>query len=199
MFSFSACGDGVELGKGEVPRLINGISQPGKWSARNKLSAAYLWVFWLPFFLIGSQGYTEQTVHPRMAMQALKCALPQWWVERAYLPEWLTVAGPWGRVFRGFLRGIPAEWSFCTQACMLSHFSCVWLFVTLWTVAHQAPLSMEFSRQEYWSGLLCPPPGDHPDPGIKPLSQASPALAGGFFTLAHHLGSPPKTNHISAF
>ena len=118
MFSFSPCGDGVELGKGEVPRLINGISQPGKWSAHNKLSAAYLWVFWLPFILIGSQGYTEKTAHPRMAMQALKCALPQWWVERAYLPEWLTVAGPWGRVFRGFLRGIPAEWSFCTHACM---------------------------------------------------------------------------------
>ena len=149
MFSFSPCGDGVELGKGEVPRLINGISQPGKWSAHNKLSAAYLWVFWLPFILIRSQGYTEQTAHPRMAMQALKCALPQWWVERAYLPEWLTVAGPWGRVFRGFLRRIPAEWSFCTHACMLSHFSCVWLFVTLWTVAHQAPLSMEFSRQEW--------------------------------------------------
>jgi len=41
---------------------------------------------------------------------------------------------------------------------------------------------MEFSRQEYWSGLLCPPPGDLPDPGIKPMSPASPALAGGFFT-----------------
>ena len=50
------------------------------------------------------------------------------------------------------------------------------------TVAGQAPLSMEFSRQEYWSGLLCPPPGDLPDPGIKPMSPASPALAGGFFT-----------------
>ena len=45
---------------------------------------------------------------------------------------------------------------------MLSRFSCVWLFVTLWTVAPQAPLSMEFSRQEYWSGLPCPPPGDIP-------------------------------------
>ena len=45
-------------------------------------------------------------------------------------------------------------------------------------VAHQAPLSMGFSRQEYWSGLPCPPPGDLPDPGIEP---ASPSLAGGFF------------------
>ena len=66
--------------------------------------------------------------------------------------------------------------------CVLSHFSLVWLFVTLWTVGYQAPLSMGFSRQEYWSGLPCPPPGDLPDPGIKPASLRSPALAGRFFT-----------------
>ena len=66
---------------------------------------------------------------------------------------------------------------------MLSRFSCVQLFETLWTVAPQAPLSMEFSRQEYWSGLPCPnPPGDFPNPGIQPTSFASPALADGFFT-----------------
>ena len=52
-------------------------------------------------------------------------------------------------------------------------FSCGWLFVTPWTVAHQAPLSMEFSRQEYWSGLQFPTQGDLPDPGIKPTSLAS--------------------------
>ena len=52
----------------------------------------------------------------------------------------------------------------------------------LWTVACQAPLSMGFSRQEYWSGLPCPPSGDLPDPGIEPSSLMSPALAGGFFT-----------------
>ena len=50
------------------------------------------------------------------------------------------------------------------------------------TVARQAPLSMGFSRQEYWSGLLFPPPGNLPDPGIEPGSLRSPALAGGFFT-----------------
>ena len=48
----------------------------------------------------------------------------------------------------------------------------VWLFVTPWTVAHQGPLSMGFSRQEYWNGLPCPLPGDLPNPGIKPLSPA---------------------------
>ena len=65
---------------------------------------------------------------------------------------------------------------------MQSCFSRVQLFVTLWTVAHQAPLSMEFSRQKYWSGSPCPPPGHCPNPGIKPESLMSPALAGRFFT-----------------
>ena len=65
---------------------------------------------------------------------------------------------------------------------MLSHFRHVQLFTNLWTVAHQAPLSVGFYRQEYWSGLPCPPPGDPPDPGIKPASLTSLALAGGFFT-----------------
>ena len=55
---------------------------------------------------------------------------------------------------------------------MLSHFSRVRLYETLWTVACQAPLPMELSRQEYWSGLPCPSPGDHPHPGIEPGSLA---------------------------
>ena len=65
---------------------------------------------------------------------------------------------------------------------MLSYFSHVRLFETLWTEAHQAPLYMEFWRQEYWSGLPCPLSGDPADPGIKPTSLLSPALAGRFFT-----------------
>ena len=52
----------------------------------------------------------------------------------------------------------------CVCVCMLHSFSCVWLFETLWTIAHQSPLSMGFSRQKYWSGLSCPSPGDLPDP-----------------------------------
>ena len=65
---------------------------------------------------------------------------------------------------------------------MLSHFSHVQLFVTLWTVACQAPLSMGILQQEYWSRLLFPSPGDLPDPGVEPTSPTSPALAGMFFT-----------------
>ena len=58
----------------------------------------------------------------------------------------------------------------------------VWLFVTSWTVALQAPLSMGFSKQEYWSGLTFPPPGDLPDPGIEPTFLESPVLADRLFT-----------------
>ena len=61
------------------------------------------------------------------------------------------------------------------------------LFVTPWTIACQAPLSTEFSRQKYWSGLPFPPPGDLPDPGIEPRSLASPALAGGSLPLCPNI------------
>ena len=60
--------------------------------------------------------------------------------------------------------------------------SCVQFFATPWTVARQAPLSMGFYRQEYWSGLLFSFPGDLPDPGIKSEFPVSPALTGRFFT-----------------
>ena len=60
----------------------------------------------------------------------------------------------------------------CLYACMLPCFICVQLFATLWTVVHQASLSMEFSRQEYWSGLPYPPPGDILNSEIEPLSPA---------------------------
>ena len=71
---------------------------------------------------------------------------------------------------------------FGARACMLRCFTRARLCATLWTVACQAPLSMGFSRQEYWSGLPCPPPGDLPNPGIEPASLMSPALAGRFLS-----------------
>ena len=76
----------------------------------------------------------------------------------------------------------------CVCAQSLSH---VQFFETPWTAACQAPLSMEFSRQEYWSGLPFPTPGNCPSLGIEPASLVSPALAGGFFTAA-----PPVKPHI---
>ena len=63
-------------------------------------------------------------------------------------------------------------------------------FVTLWTIAHQAPLSVGFPKQEYWSGLPFPPPGDLPDPRTKPVSPEALALADGFFTT-----EPPGKPH----
>ena len=72
-----------------------------------------------------------------------------------------TVGVGWGGV----------GWESCYRilyVCTLSHYSHVRLFVTQWTIALQAPLSMGFSRQKYWSGMTCPPPGDLPHPGVEP-------------------------------
>ena len=86
--------------------------------------------------------------------------------------------------------------STCVRAC------CLWLYATLWTVACQAPLSMKFSRQEYWSGLPCLPawhlPDPGPDPGIEPTSLMSPALAGRFFTTSTNWEAPQILYYINS-
>ena len=75
--------------------------------------------------------------------------------------------------------------------------SCVCVFVTPWTITHQATLSMELSRQEYWNGLPLPPPRDLPDPGIKPVSPASSAFAGKFFTTEPQINAARRnTNNL---
>ena len=108
---------------------------------------------------------------PAFADQPLSLCL--WWVQS--LPGG---PGSWP-----LITPLPPLWFFQTRvcACMLFLQSCLTV-VILWTVAHQDPLSMGFARQEYWSGLPCPPLGDLPNPGIEPGSLTSPALAGGFFT-----------------
>ena len=75
------------------------------------------------------------------------------------------------------------------NVCVLNHFSHVQVFASLSIVDCQAPLSMGFSRQEYCSGLPCPPPGDLPDPGIEPMSPVAPALQADSLPLSHQ-GSP---------
>ena len=77
------------------------------------------------------------------------------------------------------------------NVCVLSCLSPVQLHVMLWTVAHQVPLSIGFSRQEYWSGLPCPSPGELPDPGMEPASPMSPAFLGRFFTTSTTWEAPP--------
>ena len=79
------------------------------------------------------------------------------------------------------------------RACVLSR---VWLFATPRTVACQGPLSMGFSRQEYWRGLPFPTSGDLLQPGIEPISRGSPTLAGGCFTTVH-LWTPPRAQRMS--
>ena len=113
---------------------------------------------------------------------------------RTRLSDWTELKPGWavqksltiGNMFRFCCVYLQGRWttrdSVQLHTCVLSHFCHVWLCATLWTIACQAPLSMGFSRQEYWSGLPWPPPADLPNPGIKPASLASPALAGKFFT-----------------
>ena len=113
--------------------------------------------------------------------------------EREVAQSCLTLSDPMdyslpGSSIHGIFQARVLEWgaiafSWNTYKCIyyytyicavLSRFSCVWLIVTLWTVAHQAPLSVAFSRQEYRSGLPCPPPGDLPDSGIELMSLTPP-------------------------
>ena len=81
-------------------------------------------------------------------------------------------------------------------ACVLSCFSHIQLFETAWTVVHQAPLFMGFSRQEYWIGLPFPSPEDLPNAGIEPMSLMSLELAGGFFTTSTNWEAPILFIHL---
>ena len=83
-----------------------------------------------------------------------------WWLGRYLWKIWKTV---------NYFTNVRGKY-YALHACMRSRFSPVWIFETPWTVAHQAPLSMRLSRQEYWNGRPCPPPGDLPNPGIEPVS-----------------------------
>ena len=98
-------------------------------------------------------------------------------------PLWKT---RW-KLFKKFKADPPRVW--CVQSLSRAQ-----LFATPWIIALQAPLSMEFSRKDYWSGLPFPSPGDLPDPGIEHASPAPPSLVGRFFTTAPP--GKPKIYHI---
>ena len=99
----------------------------------------------------------------------------------------LTAGCPRGLLSTGFRANGDEMQVTPAWVCMLSRFSCVWLFANPWTVARQAPLSMGFSRQGYWSGWPCPPPGDLSDPGVE---TAFPALQADSFLLLSQQGCP---------
>ena len=134
-----------------------------------------VWCDWLCLFLLGGL-----LPHPRDCCQEVHFC-------NAYIPIPDLLSNP--PVL--FKNSIASNSRICVCVCVclcararvhrhtLSH---VHLLAFPWTVACQAPLSMEFSKQEYWSGLLFPSPGDYPDPGIKSVPLVFPALAGGFFT-----------------
>ena len=109
--------------------------------------------------------------------QAAQADLGMWVEEGHHFRNLLTSPWPWGVSSAAALTSP-------VHVCVPSHLSCIQLFVTLWTATCQASLSVGFSRQEYWSGLPCPPPGVLSHPGIKPASPLSPTLADIFFTTA---------------
>ena len=126
--------------------------------------------------------------------------LPSWSKSHSPHVEWLYLPWPSPVYYHSLWNcrtastgAIPPLQGFI--ACVLSHFSRVCLFATLWTVACQAPLSM-VSRQKYWSGLPCPSPGNLPNPGIKPTSLLSPALASRFFTTSTTWDSPSLSPRV---
>ena len=86
--------------------------------------------------------------------------------------------------------------SVCLNECTCECVSRSCLTATLWTIPHQAPLSMEFSRQESWSGLPFPPPGDLSNPGIEPTYLESLVLAGGFFTNCAIWEAPEREKEV---
>ena len=108
-----------------------------------------------------------------------------WWPKGHLASAWpLSCGDPAGLPSWGH-PSFPTHSFHSTRANVPSRFSCVRLFETPWTVAHQAPLSMGFSREEYPSGLPFPPPGDLPDPGIKPTSPTAPSLQADPSRLSH--------------
>ena len=119
-----------------------------------------------------SSGVTQGTIMSSASGdpgEQRQCLAVYWWL--MIFPD-ITVASR-----NSHIRVLLTKISKCAQLL-----SCVRLLAAAWTVAHQPPLPMEFSRQEYWSGLPFPPPGDLPYSGIERTSLTSHALAGGFFT-----------------
>ena len=121
-----------------------------------------------------------------------------WQRQKETIIDWIwKVRREKSRIFPFLLGYFGKYWQHLRTEVCAQPLSCVWLFAAPWTVVCQALLPIEFSRQEYWSGLPLHPPRDHPNPGIEPQSLESPALPGGFFTTGKTRGvkQPSIQNH----
>ena len=153
------CWERLKVGEkgGDRVKWLDDITEaavPGVAKSRTWLSN------WTELWLFGFLWLPESSAVTQL------CAAGQTWGLEYILPR---------RIFNQEPVGV--------SACAWVHAQTFGLFATLWTIASQAPLSMWIFRQNLcWNKLLCPPSGHLPDPGIKPMSFTSPALAGGFFT-----------------
>ena len=129
---------------------------------------SFLWTINVPNFFI------QNTLDIHFFSPLSVWSFPRFWTNFSEGSSVLYLNIP--KAFASSLHTLKCGWSpvisFLHVLCCALSLSHIWLFVTPWTVAHQAPLSMGFSRQEYWSGLPCPPPGDHRNPEIEPRSPA---------------------------
>ena len=140
-----------------------GSSQPRDWTQVSCLAGG--------FFTIWATGKSKNTgvgnlsllqrIFPTQELNQVSCIagrfLSSWAIRKAHVMFY----------YIGNTKQWLSRFNHIMCACMLSHFSFVWPFATSWTVAHLATLFMGFSRQEYWCGLPCPPPGDLPNPGTE--------------------------------
>ena len=121
---------------------------------------------------------TMRNIPPWMALTLEAGASILWKANLQYVFTTSTISSLW--------TSNPNSLNYCKKKMIyvLSRFSCVQLSATQWTLAHQTPLSIRFSSQEYWSGLPFSFPGNLPNPGIEPMSLRSSTLAGRFFTIS---------------
>ena len=139
---------------------------------------------WLDLFAV--QGTLKSLLQHHSSWSSLEISFPPFFPDTSKVITFKSSA--LSQLCQGFFLTC-CSLSMCLCACVLSHFSCVQLFASLWTVAHLAPLSMGFSRQEYWSELPCLPPGDLSNPGIEPAFPAALAFQADSLLLSHW-GSP---------
>ena len=174
------------LGEGMAPHSstlaweIPWMEEPGRLQSMGSLRVWHDWATSLSLFTF---------MHWRRKWQPTLVFLPR------ESQGWGRLVGCrlWGRTRLKWLSS-SSNLYLITNACVL--FASVVSNSLLWPVAHQTSLFMGFSRQGYWGGCLCIPPGDLPNPGIKPASPISPSLAGRFFTI-ESLGKPSPYNKLT--